>query len=69
MNRRSVAAHETDRHDRSGSPATGERYSGNLPRVVDSQTLLEPHDVLHIRHAGEIYRLRLTRLGKLILTK
>ncbi len=43
--------------------------SGSAPRTVDSQTLLQGHSSLLIRHQGEVYRLQLTRQGKLILTK
>jgi hemin uptake protein HemP len=37
-------------------------------KVVDSGSLLGPGAELLIRHGGRIYRLRLTRFGKLILT-
>ena len=39
------------------------------PPVVKSEDLLRGRKVLVIRHGGEEYRLRLTRTGKLILTK
>jgi len=42
--------------------------AGSVP-IVDSQTLLQGQTCLHIRHQGELYRLQLTRQGKLILTK
>jgi len=35
----------------------------------DSQRLLGERGEIKIRHRGEIYSLRLTRTGKLILTK
>jgi hemin uptake protein HemP len=38
-------------------------------KVIDSQSLFEGHREVIIRHEGEIYRLRLTRNGKLILQK
>jgi len=38
------------------------------PPVVDSKTLFGGGSELVIRHAGREYRLRRTRLGKLILT-
>lgn len=41
----------------------------DLPDVVDVATLLRNRQVLVIEHAGEHYKLRLTRNGKLILTK
>lgn len=37
--------------------------------VLLSQQLLRGHREVVIRHAGEDYRLRITRLNKLILTK
>ena len=38
-------------------------------REIESATLLAGARELHIRHAGEIYTLRQTSKGKLILTK
>lgn len=38
-------------------------------RRLDSHTLLAGERELLINHNGELYRLRLTRAGKLILTK
>lgn len=41
-----------------------------FPRVVlDSSMLLSGRDQVAIRHGAETYHLRLTRQGKLILTK
>ncbi|GAB3265131.1 hemin uptake protein HemP [Chitinimonas naiadis] len=37
--------------------------------VIDVATLMGKHAEISIRHRGETYRLRLTRNGKLILTK
>ena len=42
-------------------PATAPRLS--------SQALLQGRREVEIEHAGQVYRLRLTALGKLILTK
>ena len=50
------------------TPTPRQRH-GTVPRMVDSQTLLNGDKVLLIRHLGEIYRLQTTRQGKLILTK
>jgi len=36
---------------------------------LNSQTLLGDEREIEIEHAGQLYRLRLTSLGKLILTK
>ena len=38
-------------------------------RRIDSKTLLGGERTLVIQHQGEEYTLRLTRLGKLLLTK
>jgi hemin uptake protein HemP len=38
-------------------------------RRLDSRALLGSRRELLIQHNGELYRLRLTRAGKLILTK
>lgn len=37
--------------------------------VIESQKLLGPTGKVEIQHRGEIYQLRQTRTGKLILTK
>lgn len=37
--------------------------------TVDSQALLRGGNVAYILHNGEMYRLRVTKQGKLILTK
>ena len=39
------------------------------PRRLDSAQLLQGARELEIHHGGQLYRLRLTSLGKLILTK
>ncbi len=36
---------------------------------IDSQALLGPRGEVHIVHQGQLYRLRITSLGKLLLTK
>jgi hemin uptake protein HemP len=43
--------------------------SSPAPRIVDSAELFQGQSLLPIRHLGEIYRLQITRQGKLILTK
>ncbi len=40
-----------------------------VPRRLDSRALLGPDREVEIAHVGQVYRLRLTSLGKLILTK
>ncbi|RTL43463.1 MAG: hemin uptake protein HemP [Burkholderiales bacterium] len=39
------------------------------PRTLDSQALLGPRGEVWIAHQGQLYRLRVTAQGKLILTK
>jgi len=43
--------------------------SRTRPAVIDSVRLLANAKLIHIEHRGELYSLRETRLGKLILTK
>ena len=52
-------------------PQAGPKLPGaRTPRdPIDSATLLGGRDELTIDHFGQIYRLRVTRTGKLILTK
>lgn len=53
------------------------RYTQDMPRTtptppiarLDSTTLLRGQTEVEIIHGGEVYRLRHTRAGKLILTK
>ena len=49
------------------SPPSAE--TANRVRSIDSQALLGNAREVRIHHQGENYTLRLTRLGKLILTK
>jgi hemin uptake protein HemP len=55
------------------APSNGEKTStplpGNRERVFESGALFGGAREIRIRHNGESYLLRLTRLGKLILTK
>jgi hemin uptake protein HemP len=56
------------------APAT-ERDSAAAPRPNDDERVIESHALfgrsrtVRIQHNGESYSLRVTRLGKLILTK
>lgn len=43
--------------------------SPRIPPRINSETLLAGAQALHIEHAGELYILRRTSNGKLILTK
>lgn len=43
--------------------------STNTPRRIDSRELFRDSNQVEILHQGATYRLQITRLGKLILTK
>jgi len=43
--------------------------TGRGPRIVRSEDLFGPSREVRIQHQGDLYVLRLTRLGKLILNK
>jgi hemin uptake protein HemP len=58
---------ETQQGDASrGGPA---RTAAAAEQVLDSRTLFRDRTEIQIRHEGELYRLRLTRNGRLILNK
>ena len=46
-----------------------QRVSGTAVAALPSSALLRGQKSVTIEHQGEIYRLQLTKLGKLILTK
>lgn len=41
----------------------------NRSALIDSRCLFADRKILHIRHNGELYVLRMTKNGKLILNK
>ena len=43
--------------------------STRRPRIVDSDLIFAGHREVWIRHGDDMYRLRMTRLGKLYLSK
>lgn len=51
------------------SPTPTQQAPALAPTVVEASVLMGKHSEIAIRHRGEIYRLRVTRNGKLILTK
>jgi len=62
--------HSTDAFNCDASPADdrlGKDQAG--PRILESRDLFPGNHVIQIRHVDEIYTLRQTRLGKLILNK
>jgi hemin uptake protein HemP len=50
-------------------PASVSASPGREPKRVSTDELIGPEREVLIRHAGCDYRLRITRQGKLILTK
>lgn len=60
---------DASRHDRERSARRPTGASDAGPRVVDSADLFGERREVGIRHRGEVYRLRVTRNGKLILNK
>lgn len=52
------------------SPSTPSAETAtDTTRSINSQNLLQGHQEVCIKHENQIYRLRVTRQGKLILTK
>lgn len=47
----------------------GDTRPDNSPIVIDAGELFAGRREVGIRHAGQVYRLRITRNGKLILNK
>ncbi len=53
-----------------GSPlAASSAFNSNIPKIVRFDSLARCGDEIWIENEGQIYRLRRTRQGKLILTK
>lgn len=48
---------------------TRQIHAPDPPRTLDLRDLLRGHQWVHIDHRGERYTLRMTRRGRLILTK
>lgn len=46
-----------------------DRPPAGLPKIVSSHTLFGPEREIGIEHDGALYRLKITRQGKLILNK
>jgi hemin uptake protein HemP len=58
----------SDQDDPGAQPPTAPDAGRGTPRVLESSELLGAQGEVLIRHEGRMYRLRRTRLGKLILT-
>jgi hemin uptake protein HemP len=52
--------------DKANNPS---QDSGERLRAIESQDILKGHQEVLIDHQGTMYKLRLTKAGKLILTK
>ena len=50
-------------------PANDQRSTANQTKIVTSDEILGGGNEIQIEHKGMIYRLRVTRQDKLILTK
>lgn len=62
--------HGDDPADPKDAPSrVAPRGSNRSAPIISSQTLFGARQELHIEHSGCLYRLRITRNGKLILTK
>lgn len=53
----------------SGMSSTPPRTASSAPRRLDSAALLAGATEIEIEHRSSVYRLKVTSLGKLILTK
>lgn len=61
---------ESDGQPSSNTDATREELAlGALPKIIKFDALARCGDEIWIENEGQIYRLRKTRQGKLILTK
>ncbi|MCS7021745.1 MAG: hemin uptake protein HemP [Gemmataceae bacterium] len=63
---------DSERATPAGKPvpvAPGTLHSTPAPRTLHSEDILAGQREVYILHHGEIYRLRVTRRGKLILQK
>ena len=59
-----------DASNSGSSPADDRRHKDRAgPRIIESRDLFQGNHVIQIRHVDEIYTLRQTRRGKLILNK
>lgn len=52
-----------------GSSFTKQEICSSVIQSIDSIELLGTNGVVYIQHNGELYQLRQTKAGKLILTK
>lgn len=64
-------AQEMDDEKKAQCSNSSEERSCNqlMIETISSSSLLQGRDAVSIEHKGELYRLRQTRQGKLILTK
>lgn len=48
---------------------SGSQIPSHASKVWRSEEIFQGHDIVSIEHRGEVYQLRITRHGKLILNK
>ncbi|KLN97255.1 hemin uptake protein HemP [Moellerella wisconsensis] len=58
-----------DLHLKHTKEDNSQKSSSDVVDYIDSHQLLGKTGRVHIRHRGEVYQLRQTQAGKLILTK
>lgn len=68
-NNRNVNAMDSNKDNSSANHATRQMLPGAQFRALRSHDLLKGAREIHIAHGAEVYRLSVTRQGKLILTK
>jgi len=69
MNEKPADEHPKSQPRRTAGDAESPDVSGGLPPEISSQELLGDRQEVLIRHGEDVYRLRITRNGKLILQK
>jgi hemin uptake protein HemP len=58
-----------EKYDAGTERRTKDEHQGTPPRIVESSDVFRGRNEVMIRHEGAIYRLKITRQGKLILNK
>lgn len=65
----SLSVTPNDSQTQVAASVESKNYMGSLPKLVSSQELFGKDRQILIEHAGAVYRLQITKQGKLILTK
>ena len=69
MNEKDETASGTQEQPTTASPQEPSALTSELPKIINFDTLARCGDEIWIENNGQIYRLRRTKQGKLILTK